>query len=148
MLPIDRFTESAQDIPVRAVDIMQRYEHNHMDSEHVLLALLEQPEGAIPQIFKKLGVDHGQIQKRLDDVLRTAPPAAAPAVGPGQVSITPRVFHLLELADKESQHPEAKLISPEHFLLALLSEQDTAVASILSEAGITIERVQQILQKP
>jgi ATP-dependent Clp protease ATP-binding subunit ClpC len=148
MLPFDRFTESAQDIPVRAMQIMQRYGHAQMDGEHVLLALLEQPEGAIPQIFAKLNVAQEQIQKRLEGVLRAVPPTAAPAVGPGQVSITPRVFHMLELADKESQRLEVKLISTEHFLLALLAEQDTAVADILSEAGVTVERVQKILQKP
>jgi ATP-dependent Clp protease ATP-binding subunit ClpC len=147
MLPRDRFTEHAQDAAVRAIEIMQRYGHDQMDTEHILLALLEQPEGAIPLILEKLSVEPEPIKKRLDDVLRTSPKTATSAFDASKVSITPRIFHMLELAAGESQRASAK-ISTEQLFLGLLAEHDTAVAGILSEAGITVERVQQILQNP
>ena len=47
MISIDRFTESAQEIPMRAAEIMQRYNHHQIDTEHVLLAFIEQPQGIV-----------------------------------------------------------------------------------------------------
>ena len=70
MMRFDRFTERAQDAAARSYEILQRYGHNQVDTEHFLLALLEQPEGVIPQILEKLSVDQEMIKKRLDDVLR------------------------------------------------------------------------------
>ena len=76
MMRFDRFTERAQDAAARAYEILQRYGHNQVDTEHILLALLEQPEGIIPQILDMLNVEGELIQQRLDDVLRASPKAA------------------------------------------------------------------------
>jgi len=142
MMRFDRFTERAQDAAARAYDILQRYGHNQVDTEHILLALLEQPEGVIPQILEKLSVDQELIKKRLDDVLRASPKGAA-IYGGGtvQVFITPRVKRIIDLANEEANRLKDDYISTEHIFLAVLSERNTAVARILAEAGITKERV-------
>jgi ATP-dependent Clp protease ATP-binding subunit ClpC len=144
MYPYDRFTEGAQDAASRAFEICQRYGHNQVDTEHILLAYLEQPAGAVPQILDKISVDPEPIKKRLDDVLRAAPPApstpAAPPT-PGRVFISPRVKSILDLANEEANRLKDEHISTEHIFLGILSERDTAVAHILSEAGVTEERV-------
>ncbi|HSS97690.1 MAG TPA: Clp protease N-terminal domain-containing protein, partial [Terriglobales bacterium] len=57
MMRFERFTERAQDAAARAYEILQRYGHNQVDTEHILLALLEQTDGVIPQILEKLTVD-------------------------------------------------------------------------------------------
>ena len=57
MMRFDRFTERAQDAANRSIEILQRYGHNQVDTEHILLALLEQPDGVVPQILSKLNVD-------------------------------------------------------------------------------------------
>jgi ATP-dependent Clp protease ATP-binding subunit ClpC len=54
MMRFDRFTERAQEAAQRAAEIIQRYGHNQIDTEHILLALIEQPGGVIPQILEKL----------------------------------------------------------------------------------------------
>ena len=141
MMRFDRFTERAQDAAARAYEILQRYGHNQVDTEHILLALLEQPEGVIPQILEKLSVEQEQIKKRLDDVLRASPKAAIYGGGTGQVFITPRVKRIIDLANEEANRLKDEYISTEHIFLAILSERNTAVARILSEAGITKERV-------
>jgi ATP-dependent Clp protease ATP-binding subunit ClpC len=51
MMRFDRFTERAQEAAQRAAEIIQRYGHNQIDTEHILLALIEQPQGVIPQIL-------------------------------------------------------------------------------------------------
>ncbi len=141
MMRFDRFTERAQDAAARAYEILQRYGHNQVDTEHILLALLEQPEGVIPQILEKLSVDQELIKKRLDDVLRASPKAAIYGGGTGQVFITPRVKRIVDLANDEASRFKDEFISTEHLFLAILSERNTAVARILMEAGITKERV-------
>ncbi len=141
MMRFDRFTERAQDAAARAYEILQRYGHNQVDTEHILVALLEQPEGVIPQILDKVSVDQELIKKRLDDVLRASPKAAIYGGGTGQVFITPRVKRIIDLANEEANRLKDEYISTEHIFLAILSERNTAVARILAEAGITKERV-------
>lgn len=141
MMRFERFTERAQDAAARAYEILQRYSHNQVDTEHLLLALLEQPDGVIPQILEKLSVDMELIKRRLDDVLRASPKVAIYGGGTGQVFITPRVKRIIDLANEEANRLKDEYISTEHIFLAILSERNTAVARILAESGITKERV-------
>jgi len=146
MMRFDRFTERAQDAAARAYEILQRYGHNQVDTEHILLALLEQPEGVIPQILDRMSVDIEIIKRRLDDVLRASPKVAIYGGGTGQVFITPRVKRIIDLANEEANRLKDEYISTEHIFLAVLSERNTAVARILSEAGITKERVYEAVK--
>ena len=75
MMRFDRFTERAQEAAQRAAEIIQRYGHNQIDTEHILLALIEQPQGVIPQILEYLKVDANALTERLDYILRTSPKA-------------------------------------------------------------------------
>ncbi len=148
MMRLDRFTERAQDAAQRAVEAMSRYGHTQIDVEHLLLALLEQPEGVIPQILEQLGVDVEQIQQRLDDVLRASPKAGIyGGGGVGQVFITPRVKRVLDLANDEANRLKDDYISTEHIFLAIAGERSTPVARILRESGVTKERIYDAIKK-
>ncbi len=147
MMRFDRFTERAQDAAVRAYEILQRYGHNQVDTEHMLLALLEQPDGVIPQMLDKMGVDQQAIKSRLDEVLRASPKAAIYGGGAGQVFITPRVKRVVDIANEEANRLKDDYISTEHLFMAILSERRTAVARILAEAGITKERVLDVIKE-
>lgn len=76
MMRFDRFTERAQDAANRSIEILQRYGHSQVDTEHILLALLEQPDGVVPQILSKLNVDVNAMRGKLEDILRQSPKAA------------------------------------------------------------------------
>ena len=147
MMRFDRFTERAQDAAARAYEILQRYGHNQVDTEHILLALLEQPEGVIPQILDMLNVEGELIQQRLDDVLRASPKAAVYGGGAGQVFITPRVKRIIDLANEEANSLKDEFISTEHIFLSILSERNTNVARILSEAGVNPDRVHSAIKE-
>jgi ATP-dependent Clp protease ATP-binding subunit ClpC len=139
---LDRFTERAQDAAQRAVEIMTRYGHTQVDTEHFLLALLEQPEGVIPLILEKLNVDLDQMQQRLDDLLRASPKAGIyGGGGVGQVFITPRVRRVLDQANDEANKLKDNYISTEHLFLSIANERNTPVARLLSEMGVTKERI-------
>jgi ATP-dependent Clp protease ATP-binding subunit ClpC len=147
MMRFERFTERAQDAAARAYEILQRYGHNQVDTEHILLALLEQPEGVIPQILEKMNVDQEAMRYKLDEVLKASPKAAIYGAGQGQVFMTPRVKRVVDLAQEEANRLKDEYISTEHIFLAILSETRTAVARIVKEAGITKERVLEIIKE-
>ena len=147
MMRFDRFTENAQEAAQRAVEILQRYEQNQIDTEHMLLALLEKPEGLVEQILDELDVPARTICERLDYLLRTTTKANIYGGGAGQVFITPNVRRIIDQAYAESKRLGEELIGTEHLFLAILNEKGTAVASLLSEYGITRVKVLEIVMK-
>jgi ATP-dependent Clp protease ATP-binding subunit ClpC len=137
----DRFTERAQDAAARAYEIVQRFRHTQVDTEHLFLGLLEQNEGAIPQLLEELNVDIDAIRDRLTAELENSPKVAVYGGGVGQIYYTPRIRTILDLADGEANRLKDEFISTEHIFLAILSERNTPTARIIKEFGITRERV-------
>jgi ATP-dependent Clp protease ATP-binding subunit ClpC len=131
---------------MRAAEILQRYGHNSVDTEHLLLALLEQEDGVIPQILIKLSVDVDAMRNRLDEILRASPKAAIYGGGAGQVFITPRAKRIIDIANEEANRLRDEYISTEHIFLAILTERNTAVAKIMTDNGITRERVHEAVK--
>ena len=146
MMRFDRFTERAQDAAQRAADIIQRYGHNQIDTEHILLALIEQPQGVIPQILEKLNIDIEALSEKIDQQLRTSPKANIYGGGAGQIFITPRVKRVVDMANEEANRLNDEYISTEHIFLAILSERNTAIARLLTEEGITKERTNEAIK--
>ncbi|MCH8094649.1 MAG: AAA family ATPase [Chloroflexi bacterium] len=142
----DRFTERAQDAAQRAAEIIQRYGHNQIDTEHILLALIEQPQGVITQILEQLKVDIETLSDRIDQQLRASPKANIYGGGAGQIFITPRVKRVVDMANEEANRLDDEFISTEHIFLAVLSERNTAISRLLNEEGITKERVQEAIK--
>jgi ATP-dependent Clp protease ATP-binding subunit ClpC len=141
MMRFDRFTERAQEAAQRAAEIIQRYGHNQIDTEHILLALIEQPQGVVPQILEILKVDPQILMERLDYILKTSPKASIFGGGAGQIFITPRVKRIIDLANEEASKLKDEYISTEHLFLAILSEKNTPAARLLETTGLTRERV-------
>jgi ATP-dependent Clp protease ATP-binding subunit ClpC len=146
MMRFDRFTERAQEAAQRAAEIIQRYGHNQIDTEHILLALIEQPGGVIPQILEKLNVSAEVLVERIDATLRSSPKANIFGGGAGQIFITPRVKRIVDLANEEANRLKDEYISTEHIFLAILTERNTPAARILESAGLTRDRVYDAVQ--
>ncbi|GJQ34206.1 MAG: ATPase [Anaerolineaceae bacterium] len=146
MMRFDRFTERAQEAAQRAAEIIQRYGHNQIDTEHILLALIEQPGGVIPQILEKMSVSAQALTERLDATLRASPKANIFGGGAGQIFITPRVKRIIDLANEEANRLKDEYISTEHIFLAILTERNTPAARILESAGLTRDRVYDAIQ--
>jgi len=142
MMRFDRFTERAQEAAQRAAEIIQRYGHNQIDTEHMLLALIEQPQGMVSQILEVLKVDPQILAERLDYILKTSPKANIfGGGGAGQIFITPRVKRIIDLANEEASKLKDEYISTEHIFLAILSEKNTPASRLLETTGITRDRV-------
>ena len=147
MMRFDRFTERAQEAAQRAAEIIQRYGHNQIDTEHFLLALIEQPQGVVTQILEIMAVDSSTIQNKLDEVLRSSPKANIFGGGAGQIFITPRVKRVMEVANEEASKLKDEFISTEHLFLAILSEKNTPASRILQESGIERKRILEAIMQ-
>jgi ATP-dependent Clp protease ATP-binding subunit ClpC len=146
-MKFDRFTERAQEAATRAYEILQRYGHNQVDTEHLLLSLLEQPEGLTSELLNRMNVDVEVMKRKLDSVLRASPKVAIYGGGTGQVFITPRVKRVIDLANEQANRMKDEYISTEHIFLAILTERNTAVSRIMFEANITEKRAVQLVME-
>src|SRR5262245_43914702 len=148
MMRFDKFTERAQDAAMRAYEILQRYQHSQADTEHLFLALLEQPNGLIPEILEKMGIDTEMIIHRIDQILSAAPRISGMVnMAVGQVYITPRLKRVLDNAQEEAKALQDEYISTEHLFLAICSERGTPCARVLQEVGVTKSRVSDSIEE-
>ncbi len=147
MMRYDRFTERAQNAAQRAYEILPRYGHNQVDVEHILMALLEQPEGAVSELVENMGADVAAIRKKLDSVLKNSPRVNVYGGGTGQVFITPRVKRVLDLSQQEANRLKDEYISTEHIFLAIAIERNTPAARILAESGINPDRIYSAIKE-
>jgi ATP-dependent Clp protease ATP-binding subunit ClpC len=150
MMRFDRFTERAQDAALRAYEILRRFQHNQADTEHLLLALLEQADGLIPELVRSMGIEPEQIRGRVESVLQNSPRSRMPEMPPaavGQVFITPRLKRVLDLSNEEANHLGDEYISTEHIFLAMGTERGTPIARIFQEVGITREHTLEAIKR-
>jgi ATP-dependent Clp protease ATP-binding subunit ClpC len=148
MMRFDRFTERAQDAAMRAYEVLQRYGHMQVDTEHLLLALIEQPDGVIPDILRQLKVDMDAISHRLDEELRRSPRAQVYGMGGvGQVYITPRLKRVIDQSNEEASKLKDDYVSTEHLFLAIAAERNTPASRILAEQGVTRDRILEAVKE-
>ena len=140
----DEFTEQAQEILRSSQDIMRRYRHSQWDSEHVLMALIEQEKGVPAEVFRELGVSIERMHRALHGLLEQAPKVAHESA---QVYVAPRAARLLERAKSESDRFGDEFIGAEHLLISLTQEDQGGVKAVLDEMGVDLEKVYQALQK-
>ncbi len=149
MMRFDRFTEKAQEAAMRAYEILQQYKHTQVDTEHVFLALMQQPDGAVQQILSRMEVTADVIEHKLEAALEGAPKSVG-GMGYGQqaqVFITPRLKRLMDVALEEATKLKDEYISTEHLFLAIASERNTPSANILRESNVTKERIYTAIEE-
>ena len=145
MMRFDKFSERAQDAAARAAEIIQRYGHNQIDSEHILLAC-RTASGICDPIIEALSVVPGEIVDLLDEILRTTPKANIFGGPSGQVFLTPRVKMVVDMAKTEANRLGDEYISTEHLFLAILAEKNTQLARMLEEFGFNRQNVLAVIR--
>ena len=149
MMPsFDRFTQKAQEAAMRSLEILHKYKHTQIDTEHVFLALLEQSDGTVCQILEDIGASVDIITRKVEAILEAAPKSShAPYAGSTvQVFITPRLNRVMGIATEEADKLQDEYISTEHILLAITSERNTPCATIVRDAGVTKERIYSAIE--
>ncbi len=140
----EKFTTRAREALVEAQKLAAGYNHSELKVEHLLLSLLEQKEGVIPSLLKRLGVSSDSIVARLREHLDNQPSVS----GMTSTDIYPSqdLKKLFDAADREASQLGDEYISTEHFLLALLEVGDSFAASLLSARGLDRNRVLESLK--
>ncbi|MHA1271277.1 MAG: ATP-dependent chaperone ClpB [Candidatus Helarchaeota archaeon] len=137
----DKFTIKVQEALIEAKNIASNKSHQALEVEHVLLALINQIDGLLPQIFQKLGVSTSIISKDLKYELDKYPAVQGYAA---EMYISSRLKQVLDEAWKEAENFKDEYLSAEHILLAIINS-DSPSARVLKKHGVTKERVIQAL---
>jgi ATP-dependent Clp protease ATP-binding subunit ClpB len=138
-MDMNRLTQKSQEAVQQAQAIALRYGHTEVDGEHLLLALLEQPEGLVPRLLRQFDADVDALTAAVDGDLQRRPKVTGPGTAPGQVFVTQRLARLLEAAEREAKRLKDDYVSVEHLGLALAGESGTPAARRLKEFGVTNE---------
>ncbi|HEY7138439.1 MAG TPA: ATP-dependent chaperone ClpB [Acidimicrobiia bacterium] len=145
-MDLDRLTQKSQEALHDAQSKALRFGHTEVDGEHLLLALLDQPDGLIPRLLDASGMDVTPTREAIEAELSRRPRVTNAGAPPGQVMITQRLGRLLDAAAAEAERLKDEYVSVEHLLVALLNEGSTSAAGrILREQGLTRERFLQEL---
>ncbi|HEX4690317.1 MAG TPA: Clp protease N-terminal domain-containing protein, partial [Solirubrobacteraceae bacterium] len=122
-----------------------RYGHTEVDSEHVLLALLEDPDGLIGRLLTRLDVDGAAVRAAVERELERRPRVTG-AGASGQVYVSRALTQVLDAAEQEAQRLKDDYVSVEHVLLAMIETGGgTGAGRVLREHGITRERFLEVL---
>ncbi|HVR80012.1 MAG TPA: Clp protease N-terminal domain-containing protein, partial [Acidimicrobiia bacterium] len=137
-MDLNRLTEKSQQALSEAQSLAVRLGHTEVDGEHLLVALLAQPEGLVPRLVSQAGGEPVRLRDELETELARRPKVTGPGLTPGEVRITQRLAQLLEVAEREARQLKDEYISVEHLMIAFLGERDdTAAKRLLTGQGIT-----------
>ena len=142
MYPFERFTERAKKVLVLAQQEAESAGRNYLYTEDVLVAILVEGEGIGAKVLGILGV---QLDATRDAVKRLN--GAAPPSVPGQLTPSSGAKRVVEAAFEESQRMGSPYVGTEHLLFGLLVEGEGAAARVLTDAGVTIERVRDEVKR-
>ncbi len=142
MIRFDRLTLKAQEGLQKAQGIAERHSHQQVDVEHLFSALLEQEEGVIIPLLKKLGADPKKIKDELEDALSKIPQVTGGAVG--QIYISPSLDKLFSRAEAEAERLKDEYVSTEHLLIAI-ADANGAARDILKQHGVTKDKIFAVL---
>lgn len=145
-MDFNRFTEKVQEAISAAQAKAVRYNHQQIDVEHLLAALLEQQGGLATSILNRAGINVSALKNRVEQELDRMPKVYGPSASPGQ-SLTGRLHRLLvSQAEDEAKKFKDEYVSVEHLLLAMTEDAGPA-GRILREFGLTRERLMQALSE-
>src|SRR5438093_2377677 len=129
---INKYTEKAREAVASAIEIAQQLNNPQLEPEHLLVALVEQREGIVPELLRKMGRDVPAIAKGARDLLRTLPQA----YGGSQPGMSPRLTKVTDAAQKEAERLKDEFVSTEHLFSAIASEGGRApAAKFLADNG-------------
>ncbi len=118
-----------------------RYGHTEVDSEHLLLALLDQDDGLVGRLLARADVDVPALHRALEKHLEGRPRVSGPGAAPGQVYVTRALNEVLDAAGQQAERLKDEYVSVEHVVLAMINTGlSSAAGRLLKEHGVTAER--------
>ena len=132
----EKFSERARRVLSLAQDEAQRFNHNYIGTEHILLGLVRETEGVAARVLSSLSVDLSKVRSAVEFIIgRGEKPAQ------GEIGLTPRAKKVVELAVDEARRMNHTYIGTEHLLIGLLREGEGVAAGVLESLGVTLDKV-------
>jgi len=132
----NRFTGRARKVLSLAQEEAQRFNHNYIGTEHLLLGLVREGEGVGARVLIHLGVDLDRVRVAVEQII-----GRGDQIVLGEIGLTPRAKKVIELAVDESRRLNHHYIGTEHLLLGLVREGEGIAAGVLTSLGVDLEKV-------
>ena len=132
----DKFTERARKVLSLAQEEAQRFQHNYIGTEHLLLGLVREGEGVAAKVLSNLGVELYQVRNAVEFII-----GRGDRIVLGEIGLTPRAKKVIELAVDEARRLNHHYIGTEHLLLGLVREGEGIAAGVLESLGVNLEKV-------
>ena len=138
----EKFSERARRVLSLAQEEAQRFNHNYIGTEHILLGLVRETEGVAARVLANLGVDLNKVRSAVEFIIgRGEKPAQ------GEIGLTPRAKKVVELAVDEARRMNHNYIGTEHLLIGLLREGEGVAAGVLESLGVNLDKVRTETQR-
>jgi ATP-dependent Clp protease ATP-binding subunit ClpB len=140
----NRFTQKSQEAIIAAQNLAERNGNSQVEPEHLLLALLEQSEGVVPQVLSKMNVAVGALAEQVRAEINRLPRVSGAGA---QITMSPRLRTVLVSAHDELAQFGDEFVSTEHLLLSILQHAGGAAQRLLQQAGVTRDALLQALRE-
>lgn len=142
---LNQFTQKSVEAIQAAQQLAGERQNQQIRQEHLLLCLLEQKEGLIPQLMQKIGIDPAALRQKLTDAVERLPQVSGS--GAGQMYLSRELEQALNEAEKIAGEMHDEYTSVEHLMLGLLEKADDALTGLFREAGLTKEKFMAALRQ-
>lgn len=145
MIDFNRLTQQTQKAIMAAQEILPRYKNVQLDSEHLLLAMLEQENSITIKILQKLKIDYKEVVSDVEKIISTKPTGSY-TPDPNQFYITPNFKRLMDSALEEAERLKDSYVSLEHVLIAMTADRYSECSKILAKYNVTKEAIYMCLK--
>src|SRR6266545_1245838 len=135
----ERFTDRARKVMQLANQEAQRFNHEYIGTEHILLGLVKEGSGVAANVLKNLDIDLRKIRLEIEKIVQSGPDM----VTMGKLPQTPRAKKVIEYSIEEARNLNHNYVGTEHLLLGLLREQEGVAAQVLMNLGLKLEDVRE-----
>ena len=132
----EKFSERARKVLSLAQEEAQRFNHNYIGTEHILLGLVRETEGVAARVLANVGVDLNKVRSAVEFIIGRGDKPAQ-----GEIGLTPRAKKVVELAVDEARRMNHTYIGTEHLLIGLLREGEGVAAGVLESLGVNLEKI-------
>ena len=132
----EKFSERARRVLSLAQEEAQRFNHNYIGTEHILLGLVRETDGVAAKVLTNLGVELTKVRSAVEFIIGRGERAT-----PGEIGLTPRAKKVIELAVDEARRLSHNYIGTEHLLIGLMREGEGVPAGVLESLGVNLDKV-------
>ncbi len=132
----EKFSERARRVLSLAQEEAQRFNHNYIGTEHILLGLVRETDGVAARVLGSLGVELSKVRSAVEFII-----GRGERPSPGDIGLTPRAKKVIELAVDEARRLSHHYIGTEHLLIGIMREGEGVAAGVLESLGVSLDKV-------